>query len=107
MLRKRGNIVGYWASQQYSMHDLIKFVNEAESRGFNTCLTSDHFHPWWHDNGYGNLTWVWLATAAAKTKNEFPVIVISRLTTFIEKVIWVIWVLFIIAKECLQNTQRR
>jgi G6PDH family F420-dependent oxidoreductase len=69
MLRKPGNIVGYWASQeQYSMHDLTKFVNEAESRGFNTCLTSDHFHPWWHDNGYGNFTWVWLATAAAKTK---------------------------------------
>jgi coenzyme F420-dependent glucose-6-phosphate dehydrogenase len=70
MLRKPGNIIGYWASQeQYSMHDLIKFVKEAESRGFNTCLTSDHFHPWWHNNGYGNFTWVWLATAAAKTKS--------------------------------------
>jgi coenzyme F420-dependent glucose-6-phosphate dehydrogenase len=70
MSKKPGNIIGYWASQeQYSMHDLIKFVNEAESGGFNTCLTSDHFHPWWHDNGYGNFTWVWLATAAEKTKS--------------------------------------
>jgi coenzyme F420-dependent glucose-6-phosphate dehydrogenase len=67
---KPDNVVGYWASQeQYSMHDLIKFVIEAEGGGFNTCLTSDHFHPWWHDNGYGNFTWVWLATAAERTKS--------------------------------------
>jgi coenzyme F420-dependent glucose-6-phosphate dehydrogenase len=31
-------------------------------------MTSDHFHPWWHDNAYGNFTWVWLATAAERTK---------------------------------------
>src|ERR687897_1662421 len=67
---KPDNVVGYWASQeQYSMHDLIKFVIEAEGGGFNTCLTSDHFHPWWHDNGYGNFTWVWLAAAAERTKS--------------------------------------
>ena len=64
------SIVGYWASQeQYSMQDLLKFVTEAEHGGFKTCLTSDHFHPWWHDGGYGNFTWVWLATAAERTKN--------------------------------------
>jgi coenzyme F420-dependent glucose-6-phosphate dehydrogenase len=69
MSRRPSNIVGYWASQeQYSMLDLIKYVSEAEHGGFNTCLTSDHFHPWWHDNGYGNFTWVWLASAAAKTR---------------------------------------
>jgi coenzyme F420-dependent glucose-6-phosphate dehydrogenase len=64
------SIVGYWASQeQYSMQDLLKFVTEAEHGGFKACLTSDHFHPWWHDGGYGNFTWVWLATAAERTKN--------------------------------------
>lgn len=62
--------IGYWTSQeQYSMHDLIKFVIEAEKGGFTTTMTSDHFHPWWHDNGYGNFTWVWLAAAAERTKN--------------------------------------
>jgi coenzyme F420-dependent glucose-6-phosphate dehydrogenase len=62
--------VGYWASQeQYSMQDLLEFVAEAEKGGFNSCLTSDHFHPWWHDNGYGNFTWVWMAAAAERTKN--------------------------------------
>jgi coenzyme F420-dependent glucose-6-phosphate dehydrogenase len=66
----RNNIIGYWASQeQYSMQDLLKFVAEAEKDGFNSCLTSDHFHPWWHDNGYGNFTWVWMAAAAERTKN--------------------------------------
>ena len=62
--------IGYWTSQeQYSMHDLIKFVIEAEKGGFTTTMTSDHFHPWWHDNGYGNFTWIWLAAAAERTKN--------------------------------------
>jgi coenzyme F420-dependent glucose-6-phosphate dehydrogenase len=64
------NSIGYWASQeQYSMQDLLKFVTEAERGGFNSCLTSDHFHPWWHDNGYGNFTWVWMAAAAERTNN--------------------------------------
>ena len=62
-------LVGYWASQeQYSMHDLLEFVTEAEKGGFPSTLTSDHFHPWWHDNGFGNFTWAWLAVAAERTK---------------------------------------
>jgi len=61
--------IGYWASQeQYSMQQLIGFVKEAEKGGISTTMTSDHFHPWWHDGGYGNFTWVWLATAAERTK---------------------------------------
>lgn len=31
-------------------------------------MTSDHFHPWWHDGAYGNFTWVWIAAAAERTK---------------------------------------
>ena len=31
-------------------------------------MTSDHFHPWWHDNAYGNFTWIWMAAAAERTK---------------------------------------
>jgi G6PDH family F420-dependent oxidoreductase len=70
MTASNHNVVGYWASQeQYSMQDLLKFVVEAERGGLKTCLTSDHFHPWWHDNGYGNFTWIWMAAAAERTKN--------------------------------------
>jgi coenzyme F420-dependent glucose-6-phosphate dehydrogenase len=61
--------IGYWAAhEQYSMHELLKFVVEAEKGGFTTTMTSDHFHPWWHDNAYGNFTWIWIATAAERTK---------------------------------------
>ncbi len=61
--------IGYWTSQeQYSMLDLLKFVIEAERNGFRECMTSDHFHPWWHDGGYGNFTWVWISAAAERTK---------------------------------------
>jgi coenzyme F420-dependent glucose-6-phosphate dehydrogenase len=62
------NKIGYWASQeQYPMQDLLAFVTEAEKRGFDSCMTSDHFHPWWHENGYGNFTWVWISAAAERT----------------------------------------
>jgi coenzyme F420-dependent glucose-6-phosphate dehydrogenase len=61
--------IGYWAAhEQYSMHDLLRFVVGAEKAGFGTTMTSDHFHPWWHDNAYGNFTWVWIAAAAERTK---------------------------------------
>ncbi len=61
--------IGYWAAQeQYPIEDLLKFVVEAERCGFNTTMTSDHFHPWWHDGGYGNFTWIWIAAAAERTK---------------------------------------
>ena len=61
--------LGYWASQeQYSMQELIDFVQEAEKGGFETTLTSDHFHPWSHTNGHGNFTWVWISAVAERTK---------------------------------------
>src|ERR671939_602176 len=61
--------LGYWAAhEQYSMQDLLRFVVEAEKNGFTTTMTSDHFHPWWHDNAYGNFAWVWIAVAAERTK---------------------------------------
>jgi coenzyme F420-dependent glucose-6-phosphate dehydrogenase len=50
------------------MANLFEFVKEAERCGFTTAMTSDHFHPWWHDNGYGNFTWIWIAAAAERTK---------------------------------------
>ena len=61
--------LGYWAAhEQYSMQDLLRFVTEAEKNGFTTTMTSDHFHPWWHDNAYGNFAWVWIPVAAERTK---------------------------------------
>jgi coenzyme F420-dependent glucose-6-phosphate dehydrogenase len=48
-----------------------KFTSEAECSEFSARLTSDHFHAWLHDNGYGNFTWVWSAAAAERTKYGF------------------------------------
>ncbi|MFL6308833.1 MAG: TIGR03557 family F420-dependent LLM class oxidoreductase [Nitrososphaera sp.] len=65
----RPPLLGYWAAhEQYAMQDLLKFVVEAEKGGFTTTMTSDHFHPWWHDNAFGNFTWTWIAAAAERTK---------------------------------------
>lgn len=50
------------------MHQLLEFVVEAEKAGFTSTMTSDHFHPWWHDNAFGNFTWTWMAAAAERTK---------------------------------------
>jgi coenzyme F420-dependent glucose-6-phosphate dehydrogenase len=50
------------------MQQLIDFVKEAEKGGFESTLTSDHFHPWSHTNGHGNFTWVWLSAVAERTK---------------------------------------
>jgi len=61
--------IGYWAAQeQYSLQDLLNHIVQAEKAGFTSTMTSDHFHPWWHDNGFGNFTWVWIAAAAERTK---------------------------------------
>src|SRR5438093_3549380 len=63
-------VIGYWAAQeQYSLHNLLDFVVVAEKAGFHSTMTSDHFHPWWHDDAFGNFTWVWIAAAAERTKN--------------------------------------
>jgi coenzyme F420-dependent glucose-6-phosphate dehydrogenase len=61
--------IGYWVAQeQYPMQDLLQFVIEAEKSGFRTTMTSDHFHPWWHNGGYSNFAWIWIAVAANMTK---------------------------------------
>ena len=43
-------------------------VKEVERGRIITTMASNHFHPWWHDGGYGIVTRVWLAAAAERTK---------------------------------------
>lgn len=67
--RMPGPKVGYWSAQeQYPMDELLSFAVEAERLGFRTMMVSDHFHPWFHTNGFGNFTWVWMAAAAERTR---------------------------------------
>ncbi len=63
--------IGYWAAhEQYSMQELLKFVVEAEKCGFTSTMTSDHFHPWWHDNAHGNFTWIWIASGCQNAQKR-------------------------------------
>ncbi|MEE9237757.1 MAG: LLM class flavin-dependent oxidoreductase [Thermoplasmata archaeon] len=44
-------------------------VVEAEEVGFRRCITSDHFHPWFHQDASSGSTLVWLASALERTQS--------------------------------------
>jgi coenzyme F420-dependent glucose-6-phosphate dehydrogenase len=61
--------IGYGAEhEQYQPLQLLEFAVEAEKVGFDSIWASDHFHPWAHTNAAGGFPWVWMATAAERTK---------------------------------------
>ncbi|MBM4401237.1 MAG: TIGR03557 family F420-dependent LLM class oxidoreductase [Crenarchaeota archaeon] len=63
-------ILGYkTCHEQYQPDVLLKHAVLAEKYGFETLWTSDHFHPWAHTGAAGGFAWVWMASAAEKTKN--------------------------------------
>ncbi len=63
-------ILGYkTCHEQYQPDQLLKFAVLAEKYGFETLWTSDHFHPWAHTGAAGGFAWVWIASAAEKTKS--------------------------------------
>jgi len=47
---------------------LLDFAVEADKAGFDSIWTSDHFHPWAHNNASAGFAWVWMAAAAERTK---------------------------------------
>lgn len=60
--------LGYWAAQeQYDPQRLLQYAMHAEVVGFDIIVTSDHFHPW-GDKGQSGFPWIWLASAAEKTR---------------------------------------
>jgi len=61
--------LGYWAAQeQYDPQRLLQYAVHAEVVGFDLIVTSDHFHPWSDTGGQSGFPWIWLASAAEKTK---------------------------------------
>jgi len=61
--------IGYWAPQErYNPSKLLHYTVMAEKYGFETVMTSDHFHPWQHTNANAAFAWVWVAAAAERTK---------------------------------------
>ena len=61
--------LGYWAAQeQYDPQRLLQYAMRAEVVGFDIIVTSDHFHPWSDTGGQAGFPWIWLASAAEKTR---------------------------------------
>jgi len=58
----------YAAHEQYDPNKLLYFAVKAERYGFDTIWSSDHFHPWAHTNAHSGFAWVWLASAAERTR---------------------------------------
>lgn len=61
--------LGYWAAQeQHPPDELLELTLAAEKAGFDRCITSDHFHPWFHKGASSGATQIWLSTALARTE---------------------------------------
>lgn len=61
---------GYKIShEQYDPNKLLEHAILAEKYGFESLWASDHFHPWAHTNAASGFAWVWLASAAERTRN--------------------------------------
>jgi coenzyme F420-dependent glucose-6-phosphate dehydrogenase len=61
--------IGYWAPQErYEPSQLLENAVSAERHGFETVVTSDHFHPWFHTNASAAFSWIWMAAVAERTK---------------------------------------
>lgn len=58
----------YAAHEQYDPNRLLDFAVKAERNNFDTIWSSDHFHPWAHTNANSGFAWVWLASAAERTR---------------------------------------
>jgi len=63
---------GYHCShEQFSPHDLLERVVEAEQAGFVCASASDHFHPWSERQGQSGFVWSWLGAAMERTALPF------------------------------------
>jgi coenzyme F420-dependent glucose-6-phosphate dehydrogenase len=64
--------LGYWAPQeQHYPSELLDLAVEAERVGFRRCVTSDHFHPWFHTNASSGSTLVWVSSILERTRSMF------------------------------------
>ncbi len=60
--------LGYKASaEQFGPRQLLDFAIAAESHGFDSVWTSDHYQPWRHTDGHAPNALAWLGAAAAST----------------------------------------
>lgn len=67
--------IGYHAShEQFPPSELLALVKRAESAGFTSAKSSDHFHPWSERQGQSGFAWAWLGAAMQSSSLPFGVI---------------------------------
>lgn len=54
--------------EQFSAPILVELGVAAEQAGFDMVWTSDHFHPWMHNQGHAGQAWITLAALGQRTK---------------------------------------
>ena len=60
--------IGYKASaEQFGPRQLLDYAVEAEQRGLDSVMISDHFQPWQHDGGHAPFSLAWLAAVGERT----------------------------------------
>lgn len=52
--------------EQYSPSWLLEYAERAEGAGFDLVWTSDHFHPWFHEDAEAGFAWSWLGAAGER-----------------------------------------
>jgi coenzyme F420-dependent glucose-6-phosphate dehydrogenase len=68
-------IIGYHNShEQFKPSKLLEYVQLAEQAGFQSALSSDHFHPWSNSQGESGFAWSWLGAALQATSLSFGVV---------------------------------
>ena len=61
--------LGWKASaEQFAPAALLELAIAAEAAGFDSIVTSDHFHPWRDTDGHAPFSFAWLAAAGQRTK---------------------------------------
>jgi len=67
--------IAYHAShEQFAPSALLKWVQSAESAGFDAIHSSDHFHPWSVRQGQSGFSFSWLGAAMQATSLPFSVV---------------------------------
>ena len=60
--------IGYKASaEQFGPRELVELAVEAERRGMDSVLVSDHFQPWRHRGGHAPFSVAWMSAVGERT----------------------------------------
>jgi coenzyme F420-dependent glucose-6-phosphate dehydrogenase len=65
-------LIGYHSShEQFSPSELLRYTQQAETAGFQSIMSSDHFAPWSSRQGNSGFVWAWLGAAMQNTSLPF------------------------------------